>query len=722
MPVIDPGSIGGILADLGVSILTYTGIAAILYAIGGILIRTVSWTIDNMLIGLIGKFYDYFEQLLSGQLFTEQIVTDMMNRVYLIIGVIIVFRLGMLIVQYILNPAEVLEEKGGVNSLIKRAIFGLALIIFIPSIFDIANDLQNAILADKVIEKIIMSDEDFAKVEEQSKKYGTGRVIGMTVFQGFWNIEKSQVTDKNIVKSYEDAEEKFDPNLVEDAGYDILTKSGENYAFSYFPILSTVVLAYVLYIVIKYCLDMVVRLLKLFVLQILAPITIVEYIVNGDRNEVFKSWRTSVIANYAMLFMRVFVIWFTAWVCFLLRDGVNGTSLLNTSDYLMKAIIVLGLLAFMMDFPKMLSDIFGLDLEQDSGVKAVMGKAMSAGKMVAGAGLMAGGAALGGIAGRAKANFAGRKQANDLKEKLNNGQITQAEYNKGMAQVSKNVAAGRRASSMGALKGVGLAALSAVPGGNAVRQGFGATTQSMDKDEAKLKEKNNKEELAEEKRQEQLKDTVKSQAMINKGATKQQITDSVLNTQINEKLNGADLGTITADIQGKLTAIQNTGAPMQQQDVIQNVQQVLSNKLDVSQEQTTQIVNQVLGDSTTASPQQVDQIVNQVVQTSKDNMTQEVTQVVNQVMGNVVSGDATSIEQTINQVAGDKVSGNIRDVEQKINQVEGTKIAEKVEDQDMSININVDEPESLLGEDSKIGRRNKDGEIETIFDTNHMDG
>ena len=391
MPVFDPGTIAGVLGNLGVSLLTYAGIAAILYSIGGILIRTISWTLDNMLISFIDKFYGYFEEILGGTIFTDSIVDGMMSRVYLLVGVLVLFKLGMLFVQYIINPAEVMDEKGGVNSLVKRTITGVIIIIFVPTIFSIANDFQVAILKDQIIEKIIMDKDTLNDIEEQKSKYGTGRIIGMTVFQGFWNIDKNQISNSNIIKAYEDAEKKYDPNLVEEAGYGILTESGGKYAFSYFPILSTIVLGYVLYLVIKYCIDMVVRSLKLVILQVIAPITIVEYIVNGDRNEIFKNWKKAVIATYAMLFMRVFTIWFVAYVAILMQTGVAGDSLLNTQDYLLKAIIVLGLLAFMMEFPKMMSELFGLDLEQDSSVKNLLGKAAGFGI----AGLAVGGAVAG---------------------------------------------------------------------------------------------------------------------------------------------------------------------------------------------------------------------------------------------------------------------------------------------------------------------------------------
>lgn len=402
MPVIDPAAIGGILADLGISILSYAGIAVILYSIGGILIRTVSWTFDKMFISFIGKFYEYFEMLISGELLTDTIVQGMMNRVYLIIGVIIVFRLMMLLINYIMNPSEVMDEKLGVNALVKRIIIGMILIIFMPQIFQYAFRIQDAILNDNIIENVIMSEKDARLVKQYKEKHGMGKIIGMTVFQGFFSLDKNRVNDGAIINNYDQAtniERDYDLSVIDSAGSGlnsgILTMYGDDYAHDYFPILSTVVLGYVLYLMIKFCLDVVVRSFKLSVLQIIAPITIVEYMVNGDRNEVFKTWRKTVIASFAMLFIRVITLWFVAYVATLLQPGIGAgsESLLSTSDNLLKAIIVLGLLAFVMEFPKLMSEIFGLDLEQDSAVKNVLGKTMGA----ATAGLALGGAAVGAL-------------------------------------------------------------------------------------------------------------------------------------------------------------------------------------------------------------------------------------------------------------------------------------------------------------------------------------
>ena len=117
MPTIDFATLTGVLADLGVNLLSYAAVASFIYAIGGILIRTISWTLDQLIISYIAKFYDYFEIILKGEILSKSAISTMLNGVYLLVGVFVLFRLAMLLIRYILNPEQVNDEKAGVSKL-----------------------------------------------------------------------------------------------------------------------------------------------------------------------------------------------------------------------------------------------------------------------------------------------------------------------------------------------------------------------------------------------------------------------------------------------------------------------------------------------------------------------------------------------------------------------------------------------------------------------------
>lgn len=652
MPVIDPAAIVGILSDLAVSILSYAGIAVILYNIGGILIRTVSWFFDRILINFIGFFYKYFETIINGTLLTDSVVRGMMDRVYLLVGVFVAFRLGMLLVNYVINPSEVMDEKVGVNALVKRVILGLILIIFMPNIFNFAFKLQEAVLKDQVIERVIMPENEMAKVMKYKEKHGMGKIIGMTVFRGFFNLSDAGKSSSKVKTNFDkatDIEQTYDLSIIEDLSMGgtfnrgVLAQNGDTYVHDYFPIFSTVVLGYVLYLLVQYCLDAVVRSFKLSVLQVIAPIAIVEYMINSDRNEVFKSWKKAVVATFAMLFMRVASLWFVAYVTMLMQPGAtDSTSLLQTGDNLLKAIIVLGLLAFMMDFPKMMSDIFGLDLDQSGSVKSVMGKAMGAataglalGGAVAGFGMKTAGAVKGTVKG-GLTNLAGKESS--FAKGLNNPFKTAAGQVGALAGKiggkASEVGSAFKAAATDNKLGTTLKSGAMVLGGavlasnqftKSMQGGYQQTAGAVD---SKVKNR-------EEKEQEQAyrNATLNAQAQVSADLSK--LSSDIQRQMSHLNLQGA------VDIAGRIKAQNPTFSQNQVSDAIVNVQM---------QANSSAISNQISNLAGTMD----------VVAGSYGGAISDVTLAVNTVSNNLQSAGISeaTIQQTVNQIKTDYSAGS----------------------------------------------------------------
>lgn len=625
-----------VLSGIKIAISTIE-MSALLYLISGgwlDIIRIIGFFLDSLFVQFIGTFFNYFTMIVEGTIFTPETISEITNRLYVFIGIIVFFKLSFVIIRYIMNPELVSDAKAGVNSLVKRVIFGFALIIFMPTIFSIATDLQTAIIKDKVIEKIILSEEDYLKSISQKEK--TGYMIGTNILQGFWSLNSSAWPAAQ--RLYKNAINNYDPSAV---GWTNINSGkvlgmGE-YNFNYFPVVSTIVLGYVLYLIVKFCIDVALRGFKLGFLQIMAPIAIVDYITGGSEDGAFKNWVKSIKGTYLMLFVRILSLWFVVFVTTLMqKEGDESLLYIPTSgepDYLLRAVIIIALLAFMMELPKLLSEIFGLDLEGDATVKGLMKTVAGGVKAVAGAGLAVGGAAVGGFLGSAKGVATG---------------IAHKDHREVLGALGGNAG--------GLLKaGLGQTRL----GGslvNGMSSGYGATTKAASEGHSKTKQDKIKEQEAMERQEDieynkkmALRSMAQSQITNNPNANKSDIIESMINTQINTKLNGSNIGTLTADINGRMRTLSNDGTQINPKDVVQHVQQVLSSKLDVRPNDTTQIVNRVLGNSGTATVSQIDQIVKQVVQVSKDNIRPEITQVVNQVMGNVVSTTAPQVTQVVDQ-------------------------------------------------------------------------
>ena len=440
-----------LIAQIGVSTLEL-GVMSYLVFGGGWLdmIRLISFWLDNMIIKYTDVFYSYFEKILAGQIFAPDVVDGVMSKVYIFVSLIVLLKIMMLFIKYLINPEMVSDDKIGTHALVKRVLLGMCGMIALPYIFSFSVDVQEAVLNDNLFGQILLTKSELRTFEKN--KGQVGRVLAFNVYQAFWNLDTSKVTSSSIKKKYNNAITAKDPGVIGS----INEKFGEDYAYDYFPIASTVVLLYVIYLIIKYCLDVVVRMFKLFLLQMLGPLAISDYMINGDSKGVFKNWLNTTISVYAMLFVRIFSIWFIAFITILMQkecttagaDGICTDSLLyvikgQDPDYLLRGIITLGLLALLMDLPKFFSDILGLDLEQDATVKGLMQKVGGAAKMVGLGAATAGGAALGGAIGGLKGaasagkNLAANKMQNKGKFDAKVGKMD-SDYAKRLSDIKSN--------------------------------------------------------------------------------------------------------------------------------------------------------------------------------------------------------------------------------------------------------------------------------------------
>lgn len=336
---------------------------------------------DKLILQYSNQVYNYFVQILEGTLFTPELVDGIMNRLYIIVGLVIFFKLATLAIKYIASPESFLDGKTGGEQLIKRILFGSVLIILMPLIFDIAMNLQTAIISDNLIGKILLPKEIYN--EYQSDKNNTGKKIGMMVISGFfgWNdsVDKGQVNKAwnqyDKVVKYNDLQ-YFDENKIND-------KHNDEYVFSYVPIISTLAVGYYLLTLLKYAAEVVLRSFKLAFLQIIAPFSIVKWMLDPADTESLKKWINATASTYIMLFLRVLTVWIIAMMAYYLKNGVPTSDgvvslISNDTDEILKALIVLGMFAFLKELPKLISDLFGYNLVENETIAGVANQAVGA--------------------------------------------------------------------------------------------------------------------------------------------------------------------------------------------------------------------------------------------------------------------------------------------------------------------------------------------------------
>ena len=371
------------------------------------ILRTIGFSLDLKFAQYIGMFYGYFQKMLNGTILNEEVVNDILNNIYIFIGVILLFRLFMVLIKYLINPDLIADAKLGANSLIKRVIIGIAGIILMPTIFNIALDLQYAILDDNLIQQIIIPKDYQAEVKKISSK--GGQYIATYVLAGFVSPNEN-ASQKNIDR-YNKGIKNGDLGVLEHHVNDGGFMNSDKYEFDYAYVITTLVMGYVLLQMAKYCLDLATRCFKLLLYRMLAPVAMIEYMIKGPDDGVFKSWKSAVLGTYFMIFVRVMAIWFVVFLCALMQadagDIYVSGSLIAEDDNLLRAIILIAMLAFMMDLPKYVGQVFGLDLEQQSSADGLLKSVTGVIKGAVVGAVAAGGAAVGGVIGTGKQAIGG---------------------------------------------------------------------------------------------------------------------------------------------------------------------------------------------------------------------------------------------------------------------------------------------------------------------------
>jgi len=155
----------------------------------------------------------------------------------------------------------------------------------------------------------------------------------------------------------------------------------------YIPIVSTICGLILLYLIFSFCLDLGIRAVKLAFYQLIAPIPIMlRMLPNNDK--AFSNWIKVTTTTYLEVFVRLIIIYVVVFFASHVGDiDIGG------ANSLAKAIVVLGLVTFARQLPKLLADITGID---SGNMKIGIMEKLGAGGALA-AGALLGGAIMGGL-------------------------------------------------------------------------------------------------------------------------------------------------------------------------------------------------------------------------------------------------------------------------------------------------------------------------------------
>lgn len=354
--------------------------------------RTLMFILCDGVYRLIYLTFYIFEKLGSARIIED--TQGIVNRISLIIGLFMVFRVTFAFVQYIVDPDAMLDKKKGAANIIKKIIISIVLLGSTSTLFNLAFKAQDLIIDNQIIGKIIFNSsssngydsDSLYSTPENSSTFG-GR-LSAEVFSAFYRLNpeaspkdsnqedcKTWLTNDDGNSGYSKLKEKIAQNKGALSGYKnspaaiCLNEqdSSDEYIvdFDAGGFLALVFGIAVLYTIFIFTIQVGARVIQLAYLQIIAPIPIIMYITpKGD--EQLKKWGQQCSTTFLDFFMRCTIIYFailviqniweTGFIGKLLSAGTESSN--GWETMYVGVIMIIAVLTFAKKVPNLIKEIF----------------------------------------------------------------------------------------------------------------------------------------------------------------------------------------------------------------------------------------------------------------------------------------------------------------------------------------------------------------------------
>lgn len=333
-------------------------------------IRSFFLGIDNIVYGLLSVIFQLILDLSDFELFSNATIKSFSNRIYLILGLVMIFKLIISFIQILIDPNKMDDKEQGVTGILRRVVISLLLIVFIRPIFTAAKDLQKPLL--NVLPRVILA-VPVDRTGADGVMYQEGSMLSYYSFLPFFYYINNDCNDGEL--SFDRSSGKI--QSVSDITETILNSkctsstdpNGYKYRYQFF--ISTLVGGFLIYVLVTIALKIAIRAIKFSLCEILAPIPIASYIDPKTSKQSFDKWVETTIKVYIDLFTRLMVVYFIVYIFQLLFVPPNGGASIFQSlivkypndpfrGLLVSLFIIIGLLYFAKEMPKFVSGMLGI--------------------------------------------------------------------------------------------------------------------------------------------------------------------------------------------------------------------------------------------------------------------------------------------------------------------------------------------------------------------------
>ena len=372
------------------------------------------WKIIIALVGsifkLVNSAYRIFLALAEADIFKNAEFDIITKNMYEILSIVMLFALAYGILVKIVDPEN---SKSGVDGkkILQKLVMAIVLLALIPSIFSFMFGLQEAILESNVLNSIFTGSSNVGAQNIQN----AGNVMAVNSFKPFFTPNVNSDVNPEDARGSITNHTEYGITLGNNGSYgckknectlaDVDTFAEKTGDFGFYQafaaninegevdfqwLIALVVGGFLVYAMISFCFDMALRVCKLAFFEIIAPIAIFCNVI-PKMEDVFKKWLSNTTKTFISVFTRIIVMNFGVYLISIIVKNVD-LGLDNPGNWFLnliaKCFLILGIVMFMRQAPKLLSDLFGFgDGDMKLGIRD---KLKSSGAFAAGAAIGAG--------------------------------------------------------------------------------------------------------------------------------------------------------------------------------------------------------------------------------------------------------------------------------------------------------------------------------------------
>lgn len=373
----------------------------LILGIGEVFASIGIWIVSGIY-GAAASAFEIFLVLADGTLFTSINYETIIRNSYLVIGIVMLFILAFSLLKGMVNPDDQKQGTSTVKKVIINLLTSAVIMAILPSVFTFAYDFQKSFIYDyNPIGKFFGNGSLDSSVSNTGDSIKNGaRQIVNGVYTAFFNINLENCVGDDISKCQEidgEGEKNFAETIkeVETTGnfglYGNFSEQVDNGKIDFNFLLSLIGGLLLIYVAISFCFDMAVRLVKLIFYQLIAPLPIFFRVLpDGKLSGTFNTWVKVTLTCYMEVYIRIFVFYFCVYLCTEMLDAPFFDNLITRGFWirnLSRAFVLMGIITFMRQVPKLISEVTGLDsgnMKLGIREKLAAGGAFTAGAVVGG--------------------------------------------------------------------------------------------------------------------------------------------------------------------------------------------------------------------------------------------------------------------------------------------------------------------------------------------------